>query len=349
MRSATVGRLTDAALLLFCLAMLITMELEAGQETIPYHFLFLSVTIIYGFRVWPLLPTAAVILLITGSTGLIMVNHYQQGFIDGPELAEIPLMPALLVAMVWHARRRAAAQAAVQRMADQQRSMLDREHDFFRQTSHAIRTPVTIARGHVELAEAADVPEQTREDLEVARRQLDRMAVLSNRLLALAQLDAGQTLPTESVRVDLFVEEVGHNWVASAPRNWRLRCEGDGFVRADPDWLGLAIDALVENAVHFTSEGGGIEIIGECDPDLCTISVSDDGPGISEADLPYVFDRFWHRLLPDGPMGSGLGLAMARATARAWGGRDRRQPSRCRGRGDALLAERDPGRHRAGA
>ncbi len=93
----------------------------------------------------------------------------------------------------------------------------------------------------------------------------------------------------------------------------------------------------MENAVHFTSEGGRIEIAGVSRPDGCTIRVSDDGPGIAETDLPHVFERFWHRLPPDGPMGSGLGLAMARATARAWGG----DVKACDGpgRGSGLRAE----------
>lgn len=318
--NGSAGRLTDLALLLFMLWMLAEMEIQAGEETIPYHLLFLSLTIIYGFRVWPLLPTTAVILAVTVSTGLIMFNHYQRNLIDGPELAEIPLMPALVVAMVWHARRRAAAQDALQEMADQQAAMLVRERDFFRQTSHAIRTPVTIARGHLELIEPGIASQQVREDIRVATRQLDRMSVLSHRLLALAQLDAGEVLPAERIRLSSFVRELGRNWSVGAPREWAVVCSGDAVVLADPAWLGLAVDALVENAVHFTSEGGRIEIAGVCRPDGCAIRVSDDGPGIAPTDLPHVFERFWHRLPPDGPMGSGLGLAMARATARAWGG-----------------------------
>lgn len=319
-RNGSAGRLTDLALLVFMLWMLAEMEIEAGEETIPYHLLFLSLTIVYGFRVWPLAPTAVVILGVTVSTGLIMYIHYQRDLIDGPELAEIPLMPALVVAMVWHARRRASAQDALQEMADRQGAMLDRERNFFRQTSHAIRTPVTIARGHLELIEPAIASPQVREDVQVAMRQLDRMSVLSHRLLALAQLDAGEVLPAERIRLSCFVHELGRNWSVGAPRDWSVVCSGDGVVLADPAWLGLAVDALVENAVHFTSEGGRIEIAGVCGPDGCTIRVSDDGPGIAETDLPHVFERFWHRLPPEGPMGSGLGLAMARATARAWGG-----------------------------
>lgn len=318
MPSGRAGRLVDLGLFSFCVAMLISMHIKAGEETIPYHFLFLSLTIVYGFRVWPVGPTMVVIAAVTASTGAIMYIHYLQNYIDGPELAEIWLMPALVVAMVWHARRRAAAQVAVEVMAEQQRDMLERQREFFRNTSHAIRTPVTIARGHLELAEGEMVVPQAREDVGVALRQLDRMTLLSNRLLALAQFDAGEVLPSEPVCFRELFLELGSNWAAGARREWVIVCTDDeAVVLADRERLGLAVDALVENAVHFTTEGGRIELSGLASSRECTFRVSDDGPGIAPDDLDHVFERFWHRRPPEGPNGSGLGLAMALATARA--------------------------------
>src|SRR4051812_28410882 len=84
----------------------------------------------------------------------------------------------------------AAAVAELERMAGRQLSAVDREREFFRDASHAIRTPVTIARGHLELATAGDLDEETLADVSVAMLQLDRMSSLSNRLLAMARLDA---------------------------------------------------------------------------------------------------------------------------------------------------------------
>jgi signal transduction histidine kinase len=240
--------------------------------------------------------------------------------LDWAELSEIPLMPALLVAMVWHARRREAAHRELKRMSEVQQTMLARERTFFRDTSHAIRTPVTIARGHVELAVTAARATRQRNDLEVTLRQLDRMSVLSNRLLALAQLDAGEVLPAQRLDLARFVEEIAENWSAEPGRTWVVDSGTGAAVQADPVWLALAVDALIENAVHFTGEGGRIEIRTAASPSTCSIVVADDGLGIDPADLDHVFDRFWHRRPPNGPMGSGLGLAMARATARAWGG-----------------------------
>ncbi len=288
--------------------------------TVPYHLLFLSVMLVYGFRVWSVPITAVVIAAITSATGWLMLEDYGNGGIETPELGEILLMPALLVAMVWHARRRAAANKALLEMTAVQQTMIERERTFFRDTSHAIRTPVTIARGHLELAADQALIASVRDDVTVAMRQLDRMSLLSNRLLALAQLDAGQTPPAERLDLAEFVHELGANWSARSRRRWIVSCHASATISADPVWLALAVDALVENAVHFTEDDGAITIAGSVAADTCSIVVADNGVGVDPADLAHVFERFWHRNPPSGPMGSGLGLAMARATARAWGG-----------------------------
>jgi signal transduction histidine kinase len=320
LRLRSFGVLSDAALAVFAVAAVVLMARHPEWATVPYHLLFLSVMLVYGFRIWPLPVTALVIVAITSVTGALMVEDFIDGGIETPELAEIPLMPALLVAMVWHARRRADAMRALLRMTTQQTEMLERERTFFRDTSHAIRTPVTIARGHLELADANVSDPGAHEDIDVAVRQLDRMSVLSHRLLTLAQLDAGDAPPAECLDLADFVHEIADNWSVRSQRRWGVDCPTTALIRADRDWLALAIDALVENAVHFTAEDGTIQISGIVRPDTCAIVVTDDGVGIADDDVDRVFDRFWHRRPPSGPMGSGLGLAMTSATARAWGG-----------------------------
>ncbi len=314
------GRLIDVAFAAIVVAMLTMMRLNPGGATVPFHLLYLSLMLAYGLRLWPLIQTVLVILTVALSTGFLMLRDYSAGVIEGQELTEIPLMPALVVAMVWHARRCAAAHEALQAISERQRTMFERERTFFRDTAHAIRTPVTIARGHLELAGSARSVARARDDVEVALKQLDRMSMLSNRLLALAQLDSGATLPSERIDFCGFVHEMGSNWGVDRSRTWSVECPPGAMVAADPVWLADAVDALVENAVHFTLAGGTIEIRGVVDERSCTIRVSDDGPGIAAEDCDHVFERFWHRLPPNGTMGSGLGLAMALATARACGG-----------------------------
>ena len=315
------GLYVDVVLFVFCAIMLALMVLWEGEETVPYHFLFLAVAIVYGLRVWPLGPTVFVLAAVTLSTGSVMYQHYKSGAIESAsELAEIWLMPALLIAMVWHARRRADAQRRAEFLADQRRAGIEREREFFRDTSHAIRTPVTIARGHLELLEPTLPDQQSREDVAIALRQLDRMSSMSNRLLALAQLDSGIRLRLTQLDLARFICETGENWVGSADRAWVVVAPESAWVEADAEWLSLAVDALIENAVRFSEAGGRIEIRGLATADTCLIRVFNTGEGIDVLDLDHVFERFWHRRSPSGEMGSGLGLPMARASAHAHGG-----------------------------
>jgi signal transduction histidine kinase len=319
-RRVSSGALIDAALAVFAVAMLAAMVAMPGEETIPYHFMFLAVTLVYGFRVWPMGPTVLVVVAITALTGAVLYDHYLEHRIDGPELAEVPLMPMLLLAMMWHARRRAAAQRQVEQMAEERHRSLEREREFLRDASHAIRTPVTIARGHVELIQSGLEDVTAYEDGEVVLRQLDRMHALSSRLLALARLDSAQDLRLQPLDLDDFVSQTATNWTGSADRDWVV-VTGGGRVGADREWLELAIDAIVENAVHFTEPGERIELSCRREQNgMSTIAITDSGAGIPAADLPHVFERFWHRRPPGGMPGSGLGLAMSMAAATAMGG-----------------------------
>jgi signal transduction histidine kinase len=313
------GVVIDAVLTAFAVTMLAAMIAMPGEETLPYHLMFLSITLVYGFRVWPMAPAMLVVTLVTASTGTVMYIHHLDGAIDAPELFEILLMPMLLLAMMWHARRRVDAQRQVEDMAEERHRSLEREREFLRDASHAIRTPVTIARGHVELLQAGLDDPTAQEDSEVVLRQLDRMCALSSRLLALARLDTAQRLPLQPLELNQFVGQTAANWTGSADRAWVV-ATGGGRVGADREWLELAVDAIIENAVHFTVPGDRVELACVHGPRMSTITVTDFGAGIAPEDLTHVFDRFWHRRPPGSVPGSGLGLAMALAAARAMGG-----------------------------
>ncbi len=161
------GLVVDWTLAVFCIAMLALMWIFAGEETIPYHFLFLAVAIVYGFRVWRMRKTVLVAVAITRATGALFGRALVDGYISLDETSEILLMPLLLMAMVWHARRREEALQGRRRMATVNEELLVRQNEFLRETSHAIRTPVTIARGYVDLAKAESTQEEIGEHLEV--------------------------------------------------------------------------------------------------------------------------------------------------------------------------------------
>jgi signal transduction histidine kinase len=316
-------RVIDGLLAVFVLAMLLLMNVMIEREVIPYHLLFLGLTLAYGFRVWPLGPTLLVTFVVTMTTGWILVDHQLQDGTSRAEWAEIPLMPLLFLAMVWHARRRVAAQHEVEVMAEERLAVFEREREFFREASHAMRTPVTIAVGHLELLDpiVTGGPESAA-DYAIVVRQMDRLSALSTRLLALAKLDSGRALRHVEVDLGELLGSIATNWSEGADRDWAVDQPAAARIAADADWLELAIDALIENAVHFTTPGDRIRLSGTISGPWYVVRVADAGPGIRAVDLPHVFERFWHRPPPSVvPMGSGLGLPMALAAVRAHGGR----------------------------
>src|ERR1700674_3331014 len=96
----------DVAWGIFALLNLVAMLVFAPWETVPFHFIWVSLTILYGFLVWSTTPTVLVLGTIILVTGAVLIVDISRGFQPLDELTEVPLMSAMFVAMVWHARRR---------------------------------------------------------------------------------------------------------------------------------------------------------------------------------------------------------------------------------------------------
>ena len=111
----------------------------------------MSLTLLYGFRVWRSSTTAVVLGVVMATTGaaLAFVVVHGQKAID--EVAEDPLMASMFLVMAWHAQRRQRAVEEASRSAETERRVLDRQREFVRDASHELRTPITVARGHAEL------------------------------------------------------------------------------------------------------------------------------------------------------------------------------------------------------
>lgn len=225
-------------------------------------------------------------------------------------------MAAMFLAMVWHARRRVNALALAQERAEQRRSMLERQERLFEDASHELRTPVTIARGHLELvhpdgANAAEVA--------VALDELARIDAIVERLLLLATAGQPDFLRVSECELEPFLEDVFMRWSEVAPRAWRLGPLVTGRLRADPERLRAALDAVLENAVKYTADHGAIELRAYGDGlGRVRIEVEDEGCGIPEESLERIFDRFARAdAAPSRSTGgAGLGLAIVDVIAK---------------------------------
>src|SRR5262245_9590267 len=96
----------EAAWAVFAAANIAVMGLLAGEDggTVPFHFIWVSLTLLYGYTVWRVWPTAIVLTLVMASTATMIVLEVVKGPTRPDELTEVPLMAAMFCAMVWHAR-----------------------------------------------------------------------------------------------------------------------------------------------------------------------------------------------------------------------------------------------------
>jgi len=323
MRGIALRRLSslEIAWVVFAAANLVAMWRWESWETIPFHFIWVSLTLLYGFRTWRPLPTLVALGGVVASTSILIHQDIANGTQAWGELTEVPLMSAMFLAMVWHARRRQQALRAVEQLAADRAALLERQERFLHDASHELRTPVTIARGHLEVLER--VEREAAPEIAVALDELARIERIVERLLLLAKAGEGNFLTTEEVDVEPFVEEVFMRWSEVAPRAWRLDGLVGGTVRADREGLRIALDALLENAVKYTRPGDAITLAAAADDGSLELRVADDGCGIEADALDRIFDRFARadpaRTREGG--GVGLGLAIVDAIARAHGGR----------------------------
>jgi signal transduction histidine kinase len=310
----------EAAWAVFAAANWVAMVAWPSWETIPFHFVWISLTIVYGIRTWSMRTMWGVLGVVALATGASISADAFNGIQLWGELFEVPLMSAMFLAMVWHAQRRQAALAEVQGVAAMRASLLERQERFLHDASHELRTPVTIARGHLELLrrEQPEAPE-----LDVALDELGRMERIVERLLLLAKSEQ-QGFAFVEIDLEAFLSDLFIRWSEVAPRAWRLDVDLAGRLVADPEALRDAIDALLENAVKYTNPGDAVELAAHADgAGGVVIEVSDSGLGVPPEALPRIFDR-WARA--DGARtrergGAGLGLAIVAAVARAHGGR----------------------------
>ena len=311
----------EVAWVLFVGAGVLAMEVWPQWETIPFHLIWTSLTLLYGLHVWRLSRTYAVLLWWGLISGLLILSDAFDGTQQWGELTEVPLMSTMFLAMVWHARRRQAAIQETAREAEQKAALLAKQERFLHDVSHELRTPITIARGHLELAQRENGgggPE-----VSVALDELQRVERIVEGLLALAK--AGQPASADSLcELDLgaFLEDVVMRWSEVAPRAWRVGALADGTLRADPDALRVALDALVENAVKHTLPADVIEVGSRAVGGKVAIDVTDEGCGVRPEVRGEIFQRF-ARADSDcgGPEdGLGLGLAIVDAIAKAHGG-----------------------------
>jgi two-component system sensor histidine kinase MprB len=183
--------------------------------------------------------------------------------------------------------------------------------------SHELRTPVTSLRTNIEvlLAGAELDPEDRRRLLTDVVEQSEELSALVNDLIELARGDEPGH-ETDDVRLDRVAEESLGRARRNAPQITFVGDLSPVLIDGVPERLSRAINNLLDNAARHSPPGGTVELR----VDRGGVQVRDHGSGVDEADLPYVFDRFFRGTNSRGRQGSGLGLAIVRQVTEQHGG-----------------------------
>jgi len=320
--STTADRRAAQAWLVVLAGCVAAMVQWPAWETVPFHLAWVVLAILAAWRITSTRRLLVLIAVCAVSTGVACVHVVHSLSADMKDLSEVPLMAVMLLVVVTQARRRRDSLDEVAALAAREHRRLERERELFRGASHELRTPIIIARGHVELVQLAVSDDDIVADLAIVVEELDRLAGTAERMLLLATADDPSFLRSSEIDIGSLLDRTHERWSVIAPRSWCFGHTSDGTIIADLRRLEVVLDVLIENAVAHTSESDTIAVTARARGDQLCIDVTDSGQGIAETELPHLFDRrsgalagAFHRT-----SGTGLGLPSAAEIVRCHGG-----------------------------
>lgn len=211
-------------------------------------------------------------------------------------------------------------------MADRLGSLIAARQRLLRDISHELRSP--LARMEMAIGLARQDPGSTHEQLDRVEREADRLDQLIGHILEYARLERDpSTFTFEDLDIADLVRQVVHDAEfesQSPPGRLRLTSEDTVRMRGEPNVLHSAIDNVVRNALLHGDTRLPIKVTLSDDADAVRISVRDHGAGVSEGDLPHIFEPFYRAGAMDSrhvsTEGAGVGLAITQRAAALHGG-----------------------------
>ena len=214
-------------------------------------------------------------------------------------------------------------------------SVARRAHgEFVSHVAHELKSPLHVMSAYGESLVGSDGGEEAFrvEASNVIRDEVERLSALINTLLSIARIETGAvSIERQRVRLEEFLEDAVAT-VARSAREKQLEFhidvpQGVRGIFIDKDLFRVALNNLLTNAIKYNRENGTVTVTVSDAEDRVAISVADTGIGISEDDLPHVFDKFFRSADPDAQKrgGHGLGLSLAREIVELHGGRIRVQ------------------------
>ena len=191
--------------------------------------------------------------------------------------------------------------------------------DYVANVSHELRTPLTAVRGLLEpLSDGMITDEETRQRYyRIMLREVIRLSRLITDMLELSRLQSGtEHMELHAVNLTELLQDTRQNYLNEAAQrgiNLKLELEEIPFAMTDEDRVEQLLVILIDNAMHYTPEGGSITIrAAETTGERILVTVADTGCGIDPNDLPHVFERFFKTDRSRKEGGTGLGLSIAK-------------------------------------
>jgi signal transduction histidine kinase len=215
---------------------------------------------------------------------------------------------------------------AVLRDISQFKALDEAKSEIITTFTHDLGAPLAVVKGYVELIKMdGPLNKQQMHDLKGITEAADQMKAIVEDLLELGQIEAVEDLRTETLVLGDIIESTIASFRALAEVNTielvLESCDQQLMVEGHPSLLGRALDNLVENAIKYTSPGGQVTVSADCQQHEVIVSVADDGPGISEQDLPRVFEKFFRAREYQDHTGTGLGLTIVKSIVERHSGR----------------------------
>ena len=207
-------------------------------------------------------------------------------------------------------------------MLERLEQAFEHERRFTADAAHELRTPLNAMRQQGEYALSRSDSAEKDEAIERMLEKNSEMHALVSQLLLIARMEAGQMTCEDRCDLAGILEAVAEDFEPVAgERNMSIRAETQPCVTVcSRAMLTRAVVNLVDNAVRYGREGGSIRLSLVQSGGEAVIAVADDGPGLTGEQAAHVFERFWRADGARSAPGSGVGLSIVRAIARAHGG-----------------------------
>jgi signal transduction histidine kinase len=210
---------------------------------------------------------------------------------------------------------------AILRDVTEERQVQRAKAEFIANASHELKTPLTALSGYLEMLEDEKNEQVRAEFLKDMRSQTDRLQSLARTLLDLSRLDANAvTFRKEEVDLEEILYELRRDFGYTG-RPVNVHADEDvPPVETDPTQLHRMLAILLDNALKYSDRGSPVDVRLSREDGHAVISVSDEGCGIPEGEIPHIFDRFYRAQGSSRADGTGLGLALAREITDHLGG-----------------------------